>query len=774
MAVKRFGPTRGAGVVVQEVEGEKTIEAGALGMTAFAGILEKGPVGELITCFNKTSFFKQCGSRIADSLLPDACEQFFQNANGAGALHLVRVTDGNEVKAERTLYARYGSKLTPMGTIKAHNGGRWGGKLARYTNDMPTDVATDLDETTLNTGITSWPNGMWKGGWLTLAGVSNTRYPIIDSEADGTITVAADQTMLTDMGVSTETRYYLELETEDKAVSIEIVDGEDDPDTEFGIVVYVDGEEVYKWANLSTDPTSGKYWVDVINETGDNYYVEAVDLWTGAHTAAVRPANHYGLIDTVTDTVLTAEIYDLTNNSAAGTGGTFALGTTTDDMVAQKITLTVATLGVDVPATFDVVSDKFGSLGTLTPGTLFDPPNAAGGAVLNKWAPPLNITDDYVATWLVGETIVINYKPFVPDALIGGYVYPDKVNAPLVRFRIVDNDHDSITAADGSTMTDDGAAADQFMVVAALELEGGIDGNADIIDADYSQQAFDTDSSPFNQLFGQNYGLVKLATPNVTATAVVKAGIAYAAAKNYQFRVGIPSNVLTEIGAIDHINTTIGRSDYAVASFPGWGYYADPDSTENKLKLVPLEGQIMGREARIAVDYDGYHKAAAGVDATLPHTLKLTTGDTALNEEVLNPAGISVIKKVKGNFVIWGDRTLYTDPAWKWKHQREQMSHYENVLRENFDWIVFAINDPETEKLALAALRAYFLPEWTKRALRGDTFEEAATIKIDAENNTDLTRAAGEMFADIRLKLADTVERFIMRVGKMGIFDSVG
>ena len=101
------------------------------------------------------------------------------------------------------------------------------------------------------------------------------------------------------------------------------------------------------------------------------------------------------------------------------------------------------------------------------------------------------------------------------------------------------------------------------------------------------------------------------------------------------------------------------------------------------------------------------------------------------------------------------------------------MSYYENVLRESFDWIVFAINDSITEKLALAALRSFFLPEFAKRALRGDTFEEAAKLKIDAENNTDATRAAGEMYADISLRLADTVERFIIRIGKQGIFDAV-
>ena len=48
MAVRRFGPTRGAGVAVVELEGQKTIEAGALGMVAYPGLLEKGPVGELI------------------------------------------------------------------------------------------------------------------------------------------------------------------------------------------------------------------------------------------------------------------------------------------------------------------------------------------------------------------------------------------------------------------------------------------------------------------------------------------------------------------------------------------------------------------------------------------------------------------------------------------------------------------------------------------------------------------------------------------------------
>ena len=141
----------------------------------------------------------------------------------------------------------------------------------------------------------------------------------------------------------------------------------------------------------------------------------------------------------------------------------------------------------------------------------------------------------------------------------------------------------------------------------------------------------------------------------------------------------------------------------------------------------------------------------------------------------MNPLGIGVIKKVKGNFIIWGDRTLNVDPTWKWKHQREMVCYYENVLIENFDWIVYAINDPDTEKLALTALKGFFLPEWKpKRALRGENFEDAAIIKVDSEINTDLTRAGGDMYAEIALRLADTIERFILRLSKQGLFESVG
>jgi hypothetical protein len=772
MAQKVYGPIRGAGVQITELEGAQQIEPAALGWVGYAGILEKGPTGKLIQLSNPDIAAKRVGSYIPESLLPDAIAHYFARAAGAGGVFAVRVTDGNEIQAAYNLYARRTGVLTLMGKLLAHNGGNWGGKLKRFSQDL--SVIGKLANTTLDTeDTTSFKADEYKGGYIQLSGGLNPekKYPIIGNTAAGVFTVAADQTMRDDLdaGTPADLRYYIVRENEGKALSVVVKDGDENPDTEFGLFVYVDGTLDLEKPNLSTDPLSSRYWVDLVNNDDSNYSVTAVDLWTGAHTADVRPANHYGLIDSVTATVLNAIIHDFTVNSPGGGNPTFTLGTTSDKMPRQKITITMS-----AATTGTAVSDVFGALGTVTLGTLFSPPTGAGGADKNKLVPPFTVTaggSPLAAT----DTLVVNYKPFVLDALIDGFVYPDKVNAKREKYRIVDNDHKSLTVADGSDLTASGAPADSFLVEAACEFEGGREGIAGITDASYVSQAWNVDSSPFNQIEGQNMGLIKFATPGVTSTTVQKAGKAYADAKNHQYRDEIPANILTDEGADEYINETLGRSNYGANIFPSYAYVVDPlGSGEGKLKLVSVTGMVHGREARIAADYLGYHKAEAGIDATLPDIKKLPIGDRVPNHELLNPRGVNIIRKKGGNYVIWGDRVAASSPEWKYKHQREQMSYYEHVLQENYDWIIFAIHTVGKEQLAKASLDAFFYPEWTKDALDGTTYAKAASVKIDAENNTEVTKGAGDMMADILLKLAETVERFRIRIGKAGITESLG
>ena len=341
----------------------------------------------------------------------------------------------------------------------------------------------------------------------------------------------------------------------------------------------------------------------------------------------------------------------------------------------------------------------------------------------------------------------------------------------LESFVIVDpNDPNSelnLAGLDGAV----GTPGAEWRVQAGKELRDGYDGQ-DPGDTEYLAAAATPSTSLLTRFFGQNKGLVKIATPGYNSTVVQKAYLALAEAFSYQYRIEVPSGTTDDSVAVAYVNDTIGRNDFGKVHFPSYGYVPNPRG--EGVVLRTLTGQFHGREALVAANYEGYHKVAGGVDVTLPGIVRLPTGDRVLNEEILNPQGINVVKKLRGNFVMWGARTIALDPAWRWAQQRETLSHYERQILENFDWIIFAINDPIEQQSLITAFRAFFLPEWRKRALRGDSFEQAVSIKIDSEINTDATRAAGDLNAELKLRLADTVERFKVRISKAGIFEDLG
>lgn len=779
MPLRVFGPVQGAGTQVTERTGDQPIQPGQLGGAGYASILDRGPVRELIQVSSPQQLRKKTGGLIPDSLGPDAAQHFFQLAAGAAPfLHLVRVTDGTEEAAggyklfDRSarvanVFARR-ILQTPVGRLHAKNGGTWGGAEQYFTDVF--SIGGDLAETTLDTGITTFATDEWKGGWIELNAVSNKRYPIISSTSSGVITVAADQTMATDLADSldpTDYRYYLVIDRNpDRVLSWEVRDGDTDPSTTFKLIILVNGEEAVSWDTLSMDPNSPFYWVSVINEDGNNDEIWVEDLWTGARTADVRPASYYGEVDAVTATTLTIELTNMVVESPTGANPTMALSTTTDAMLPQVLTVTITDDAG--PTVFDVSSDRFGPLGAGQLGTEFDA-HAPDG---NKWIPSFTLTDG--ATPLaIDDVVTIVYKPLRAGDLVGGFLFPDKVNAPLSRFRITANDHDSITVALGSDLTADGDPGDEWMVEAPVYLQGGLDGIGDIGDTEYIT-AWDPNTSPFRRAFGRNLGLIKYATPGVTSTAVQKAGLAYAYAHNHQYRVEIPANIVTEDAALIYINETIGRSNYGKVSFPSYSYIVAPDGgTSGKLKLVTSTGMIHGREAAIARDNQGYHKAAAGNSATLDPIVKLPTGDAILNEELLNPQGINVIKKKSGNFILWGDRTISVEPEWRFAHQRELMSYYELVFLEAFDYIIFQLNNSGSRATVNTSFQTFFLTEFGKGALDTDVpFAEAARIKIDTENNPDIVKQAGDMVAELSLKLVGVVERLRIFVSKRGVLEA--
>jgi len=885
MANKAFGVKRAAGVRTEEVSGGKPIVPAELGWVGYVGALQRGTPNTLLRLISKSDASAKIGGRITAGTLPDVIEDYFDEAQGSGGVLAVRVTDGNEVASEIPVYQRRATGTEQLGVIRAANGGRWGGAAALKVASVA--LLADIGETELDTGLVMKVDE-WAGAELVLAGVTNKAYIVIGNDAAGVLSVAADRKMASDLAAGTDTgnlKYYLSLPAGSSRCELRFGDGEQDPIGHFSLEVYLDGNQdpVARWPDLHTNPDHPDFWETTINEDPQNYYIEAEHTWSGAHDASTRPAVHYGSWTSLSNTVLEFTPW---TSAVDGTGNpTFVLGTTTDDHVEQviEITMTSATA-------FDAVSDRLGALGSGTFGVLFN----AG----NKWTPMITISAG-TSAMTTGDKIFVHMRPFVPSKLIGGYVYPDKATKPLLRYRVIGNDHKSITVGNASKMSTDVApttgtapsgnvqcvakvsladgdkvtipdgyvsptfyfdvtggyvpaggygplkirldvstattnqdvavilrtailampasykitsaavpiggllllqheeigtignvtitevvanagftvtgmsggvanSSREFMIDALRTLRGGRDGVSELEDSHF-EAAWDLDASPFLLMQKQNFGLVKFATPGTTSASVQSAALLFAEARNCQLRVEIPANVTTESAADDFVTDSGLRSARSVSIYPSFGYVVNPDA-QKKLKLVPLTGMIHGLEARYAGSAEGYHLPAAGVDAVLPQIRKLTIGDAIPNEEFLNPRGIAVIKRIKTDFVVWGNRTLQDDdPDWKWKHQRELMSAYEIMLREGNDAVIFQLNDPKLRDSLVASLNDFFGREYVKGALSNLVApNDAFSVKIDSENNPAATVADGILYADILLLLVDAVEQFRIRIGKRG------
>lgn len=756
MVARVYGPVRAAGVRVEELDTEKPIQEAALGVTGYVGALEKGPKNKLISVYGKRDFQRKCGGRIPESLLPDCVQDFFDHSEGAGEVHLIRTTDGTDVAAEKYLYARRltaGALRIPIAKITADNGGKWGG-WAKILGDNALLIGA-FTATTLTTGKTMLLDE-WKGGYLKLDAVTSKVYKVIGNTTAGVVTIESDENMLTDLGTPppADLGYTLYRENLGKCVSLEIGNDDAEPLDRFWLKVYVDGSPVKVYEHLSIDPTDERYIKKVIEDDDNNWEIDITWLWTGGVHSDIRPG-WCGIVSSLTATVLNVTPFRTKVTSPTSANPTVALGALTSVMKWEdKLTVTVGVL----PA-FAVTSTKFGALGAGAIGAAFTPNTA--------FLPPFTVTNG--ATPLApGDVIEIEYTPFQPDALKGGKLYP-KISVLDKVFPITSNTVDTITVI--GDMTGCAVLGDEWMVVAPMELEGGYDGLSALADAHFLP-ALDVSTSYFNDLRGQNKGLVKLAAPGRTSSTVQKAGMSFAEANSWQWRIEVPYATTTEDGALAFVNSTLGRNDFGVVCFPSFVYVSDPDKPD-LLKLIPETGAIHGREAKVATTYLGYHRAEAGVVATLPRIKRLPTAER-LDEERLNPAGIAVIKKIKGNYMVWGDRTVSLDPGWSWKHQREQMSHYINTLREQFEWAIFDINDTVSDMPVATALMAYFYGEYQKRALNNDyAFKEACSIKMDGSINTALTRAAGDKISEIKLRLANVTERLVLRIGKAGVFEAV-
>lgn len=587
---------------------------------------------------------------------------------------------------------------------------------------------------------------------------------------------------------ATVVRDSINVRNQTKSLSVEFSDGGFKPASEFGVIVRVDGTEMLSYKNLSMETSKSNYWADVINNDVNNDLITITDNFSGDRTqASARPGNHFGQSSALTTTRLTIADPHVSNLNV-GVGAwvpslTFTWGASSKP---QRLRVTMTS-----PTAFTVTTDQ----GNRTwNGTLTNPVD------MEDYVGQLTV-DTASGTAAATDYFDIYLKPLEPDEAIGGMVYPnvEDVSQKSQAFKIIDSGVSWVDVSTLEDLTDGGSntAGKQYRIEYKQQMERGYDGYlVGMTSSDY-EQLIEVSTTPLRKLVNLALGLVKVACPGIayytSALTLQQKLKTLVAAYNWSTKIEIPwsyhdYDVYKERHWVDWINDTYGKdddSDYVSTHFPAFCYIANPyASAESQSSniLVPTLGMSLGEEARIAVSYENYHKAPSGVKAKLPKIVELPVigkpeNPRFIDEEITNPAGINLIKWNRGGGVaiMWGDRTLSQSSNFKFYHKRALLSQYENDLLQGFDFAIFEINDPIKDQDVIAALVDYFLPEYRKKAIRGDSFlggqNPAAIIKMDSSNNTNATRAAGDQIVEISLRLADTVERLRIFIGPQGIVE---
>ena len=284
-----------------------------------------------------------------------------------------------------------------------------------------------------------------------------------------------------------------------------------------------------------------------------------------------------------------------------------------------------------------------------------------------------------------------------------------------------------------------------------VELEGGTDGIADLVDNDYVEG--------LNKLDEAIDEVTMVAIPGITTTTVQNGLLSYCD-KNKVFPI-ITAPVGSTVDECKSLRKGISTT-YGALAYP-WGVMTDP--LTNRDKTVPPEGHYMGVCARIINDR-GVHKAPAGIEATISGFNAMEVSLTKTDCEILNPVGVvCLLTRRNYGLVVWGARGLNSsDPT-----MRYVSDHFLNInIRKSlYEGTQFAVFEPNNDSLWIgikSVCKAFLETLRQQGALKGDGEGDAYYVVCDATNNTEDSINDGILNIDIGYAPVKPAEFVVIRL----------
>ena len=292
----------------------------------------------------------------------------------------------------------------------------------------------------------------------------------------------------------------------------------------------------------------------------------------------------------------------------------------------------------------------------------------------------------------------------------------------------------------------------------SLAFAGGSDGTMDAVNAGVY---IGIDNGPGKrtgiQSFVENNVASIIAVPGVTIPEVVVSLVSHCEREQNRFAIlDVPMN-LVKTGDVLEYRSMIDSS-YAAMYHP-WLQVYDP--VTKKPGFVPPSGSVAGVFSRTDVSR-GVHKAPA--NETIICT-GLSTNYTTGEQDILNPAGVNLIRALPGQGVrVWGARTASSDSNFKYVNVRRLFIYVEQSIRNATNWVVFEPNNSSLWARVQTTVASFLENMFRAGMLSGETPSEAFFVDIGPNTMSRDDILNGRLICQIGIAPRRPAEFVIFRV----------
>jgi phage tail sheath protein FI len=251
----------------------------------------------------------------------------------------------------------------------------------------------------------------------------------------------------------------------------------------------------------------------------------------------------------------------------------------------------------------------------------------------------------------------------------------------------------------------------------------------------------------------------EIAVVAAPGASVPEALIAHAERVRYRFAV-----LDSERGqSVDEVSALRRRLDSAQAAlYYPWVRASDP--VANAEIDLPPSAFVAGVYAR-ADAARGVFRAPTNEPLEGALGLERTLSDR--DAEELSERGINQLRRLQdGDIRVWGERTVSSDPEWKYVNVRRYFIYLEHSIDQGTQWAVFEPNGEALWARVRATISDFLQTEFRNGALAGDRPDDAFFVKCDRSTMTQNDLDNGRLVCLIGVAPLRPAEFVIFRIGQ--------